>query len=53
MQLGCAVNSTDTSGFEQAITNAKLSDVVLLFLGIDLSIENEMHDRINTTLPGT
>jgi len=52
MQIGCEINSTDTSGFEQAITNAKLADYVLLFIGIDTSIEGEMHDRTNTTLPG-
>jgi len=50
--MGCAINSGDTSGFEQAITNAKLADYILLFLGIDTTVENEMHDRTNTTLPG-
>ena len=32
---GCSVYGGDTSGFEEAITNAKLADYVLLFLGID------------------
>jgi beta-D-xylosidase 4 len=50
--MGCAINSADTSGFEEAITNAKLADHVLLFVGIDTTIEGEAKDRANTTLPG-
>lgn len=34
------------------ITAAKLADITLLFLGIDGTVENEMHDRTNISLPG-
>ena len=34
------------------IQAAKLADYTLLFLGIDNTVESEMHDRINITLPG-
>ncbi len=36
---GCAINSQDTSGFDEAIQNAKEADVAILFMGIDQSIE--------------
>ncbi len=42
----------DTSGFEEAIQNAKEADVAILFLGIDGTIEYESEDRVNITLPG-
>jgi hypothetical protein len=37
--------------FEQ-ITAAKNADIIILFLGMDTSVENEMHDRTNLSLPG-
>jgi len=49
---GCAINSTSTSGFAAAVTAAKAADYVLLFIGIDQTIEREGHDRIDITLPG-
>ena len=42
---GCAVNSNDTSGIGAVATAAKTADVVLLYLGLDGTIENEGQDR--------
>lgn len=50
--FGCAVNSTNTSGFGQAVALSQASDYVILALGIDGTIENESHDRTAITLPG-
>ena len=52
MAQGVAVNSTDTSGVQAAITLAKQSDVLILALGIDRTIEREGIDRTDTKLPG-
>jgi hypothetical protein len=49
---GCAVASSSTSGFGEAVAAAKSADVVILCLGSDASQEHEYHDRTNTTLPG-
>ena len=49
---GCAVNSTDKSGFAAATAAAAGADVVVLFLGIDETIEAESHDRMGIGLPG-
>jgi hypothetical protein len=49
---GCQINSTSTAGFAAAVTAAKAADYVILFLGIDQTIEREGHDRIEITLPG-
>jgi hypothetical protein len=37
---------------QAAVELAKASDAVVLFMGIDSSIEREGLDRVNTTLPG-
>jgi len=50
--FGCAINSDDTSGFAEAITNAKDADIAIVFLGIDQSIESEGNDRVTIDLPG-
>lgn len=42
---GCDINSDDTSGFEEAIAIARESDVAILFLGLDQSIEGEEGQR--------
>ena len=52
---GCAVWSPDTSGIAAVATAAKTADVVLLYLGLDGSIENEGQDRpiaVGLGLPG-
>ena len=52
---GCAVNSNDTSGIGAVATAAKSADVVLLYLGLDGTIENEGQDRpiaVGLGLPG-
>lgn len=43
--LGCAINSTDKSGFPAAIAAAQAADYVVLMMGIDTSIEREGQDR--------
>jgi xylan 1,4-beta-xylosidase len=48
---GCALNSTDYSGFAAAIAAAQQADLVVLALGIDGTFENEMKDRVNIDLP--
>ncbi len=50
--MGCAVNSTDTSGFAAALDIAKAADSVVVMAGLDSTIENESHDRVLLTLPG-
>ena len=49
---GCDISTNDTSGFASAVAAAKAADTVVLFIGIDGSIENEGHDRHDLTLPG-
>ena len=49
---GVDVNSNDTSGFQEALTNAKAADVVVYVGGIDESVESEGHDRNYIDLPG-
>jgi beta-D-xylosidase 4 len=49
---GCTISGNDTSGFEAAITAAKSADVTILFLGMDTTVENEMHDRTSLDVPG-
>ena len=50
---GCAINSTDRSGFAAAVALATDSDAVVLMLGIDGSIEGESNDRRSIDLPAT
>ena len=52
---GCDVNSPDTSRISAVVEAAKAADVVVLFLGLDGSIENEGQDRpidVGLGLPG-
>ena len=51
---GCDINSTDTSGFAEAINIAKNSNVVIYFGGLDPSQEGEGLDRVGNSidLPG-
>ncbi len=51
---GCDINSTNTSGFGEAINVAKNSDVVIYFGGLDQSQEGEGLDRVGNSieLPG-
>lgn len=48
---GCGMNDTSTSGFSVAVSAAKEADAVVLFLGIDTTIEREAADRENIELP--
>jgi xylan 1,4-beta-xylosidase len=48
--LGCKINGTDPS-YNQAIALAQSSDIIILALGIDDSIEAEGHDRVSIDLP--
>jgi len=49
---GCAVNSTSTSGFSDALKAAQNSDFIVYVGGIDGSIEAEAMDRNSIDLPG-
>ncbi len=49
---GCDVKCTDASGFGAATEAAASADTVVLFLGLDDTIENEGHDRDSLELPG-
>jgi hypothetical protein len=51
MSAGCQLTKNDTSGFAAAVAAAQAADVVVLFLGIDLSIEGESNDRTSIDLP--
>jgi hypothetical protein len=46
------VSDNRTSGIPAAVSAAKSSDVTILFIGLDTSIEREGHDRHSITLPG-
>ncbi|KAH3745647.1 glycoside hydrolase family 3 domain protein [Pelomyxa schiedti] len=49
---GCEIKSEITVGFYEAIKIATLSDVAVMVMGIDTSVESEGNDRYTTTLPG-
>ena len=49
--LGCLVNSSNQSGFAEAIELARSADVVIFIGGIDESIERETRDRTSIALP--
>lgn len=49
---GVDINSSDDSGIAAALEACSKSDVVVLAVGIDKSIEEEGKDRIDTVLPG-
>lgn len=48
---GCGIKDNSTAGFDEAVAVAKKADAVVLFLGIDKSIEEEVKDRDNINLP--
>lgn len=49
---GCDIDSTDTSGFETAVSAASAADYAVVFLGLDQTQECEGLDRTFITLPG-
>ncbi|KAG2524398.1 hypothetical protein JM16_004994 [Phytophthora kernoviae] len=48
---GSGINDTATTGFEDAVAAAQHADAVVLFLGLDTSIEREAWDRENIDMP--
>ncbi|EGD78599.1 hypothetical protein PTSG_01576 [Salpingoeca rosetta] len=52
VQQGVDINSQNTSGIQAALDAVSTSDVVVLCLGIDRSVEHEGIDRTSTDLPG-
>ncbi|KAG3129712.1 hypothetical protein PI126_g20840 [Phytophthora idaei] len=48
---GSGINDTSTAGFDEAEAAARKADTVVLFLGIDTSIEREAWDRENIDMP--
>ncbi|RLN86220.1 hypothetical protein BBJ28_00022607, partial [Nothophytophthora sp. Chile5] len=48
---GCGINDTSTDGFEDAAAIVGEADAVVLFLGIDTTIEREAWDRENIDMP--
>jgi len=51
MAAGCKITDNSTAGFAEAIALAQASDIVILALGIDSSVETESHDRTEIDLP--
>jgi hypothetical protein len=49
---GCTVKCPSRDGFGAAVAAAAAADTVVLFLGLDDTIENEGHDRVSLELPG-
>jgi beta-D-xylosidase 4 len=49
---GCDVSGTSTSGFTAALSAASEAETVIMFLGLDQTVERESHDRTSITLPG-
>ena len=47
---GCDVQCTDTSGFSAAVKAAADADTIIMFLGLDDTIENEGHDRVSLVI---
>ncbi|CAF4765901.1 unnamed protein product, partial [Rotaria sp. Silwood2] len=48
---GCKIKDPDGSGFSAAIELARSVDIVILFGGLDQSIEGESVDRTSITVP--
>ncbi|CAF2552251.1 unnamed protein product [Rotaria sp. Silwood2] len=48
---GCKIKDPDESGFSAAIELARSADIVILFGGLDQSIEGESVDRTSITVP--
>jgi beta-D-xylosidase 4 len=49
--LGCNVTDPNTTGFAAAIAAAQAADTIVLMMGIDGTVENEMLDRQSIDLP--
>ncbi|XP_058080994.1 probable beta-D-xylosidase 6 isoform X3 [Magnolia sinica] len=50
---GCLnVSCQSDEGFEEAVHVAKMTDVVVMVAGLDLTQETEDHDRVSLLLPG-
>ncbi|EGZ28322.1 family 3 glycoside hydrolase [Phytophthora sojae] len=49
--LGCNVTGNSTAGFVEAVKAVQGAEAVVLFLGIDKSVEAEVRDRNNIDLP--
>mmetsp|Transcript_13222 Transcript_13222/g.21646 ORF Transcript_13222/g.21646 Transcript_13222/m.21646 type:complete len:516 (+) Transcript_13222:207-1754(+) len=49
---GCDIDSTDTSGFEDAASAVRSSVAAVVVVGLDQSQEKEGHDREQIALPG-
>ncbi|KAJ7590919.1 glycoside hydrolase family 3 protein [Mycena floridula] len=49
---GTGIDTTDTSGFADAIAAAKAADAIIYLGGIDDSVEGESLDRLEITWPG-
>ncbi|ETI32779.1 hypothetical protein F443_20481 [Phytophthora nicotianae P1569] len=49
--LGCNISGNSTAGFDEAVKVTREADAVVLFLGIDTSIEEEVNDRNDIKLP--
>jgi len=49
--LGCNITGTSTTGFDEAVAAAQEADAVVLFLGIDTTVEEEVRDRTSIQLP--
>ncbi|ELR20723.1 betaxylosidase [Acanthamoeba castellanii str. Neff] len=50
--LGCDVDSTNTTGIPEAVKAAQAADVAIVVLGLNTSVESEGKDRVAITLPG-
>ena len=51
-EQGCTVSGNETSDIDKAVSVAARADAVLLFLGLDHTIEDEGIDRTSLELPG-
>ncbi|KAL4918120.1 Exo-1,4-beta-xylosidase bxlB [Aspergillus aurantiobrunneus] len=49
---GTQINSTDTTGFKEALSIAESSDSIIFFGGIDITVEAESLDRTSIAWPG-
>eukprot|EP00743_Colponemidia_sp_Colp-15_P007755 GILK01008397.1.p1 GENE.GILK01008397.1~~GILK01008397.1.p1 ORF type:complete len:751 (-),score=119.29 GILK01008397.1:185-2437(-) len=49
---GCDVPCLNDTQFDSAVKSAQDADVVLAFMGIDMSVESEGLDRVSIDLPG-
>jgi beta-D-xylosidase 4 len=49
---GTEINTTNTAGFDAAVSAAKQADIVIYAGGIDNTIEAEGHDRMTIDWPG-